>query len=141
MKRYFFCIFLLFAVSIVCVVSGVSLTRLRQMEEPAPGGRESSALGSAEIRPSGGYPAVNQEEVLHEMAEARESDNIAKPGEYYLVCENGFLMVFQKDRETICLYTHIPVTDFPETEQEKLRIGIGFSSMLEVLHYLESYTS
>ena len=35
----------------------------------------------------------------------------------------------------------IPITDFPEEEQDRLRAGIWFSSMMDVFHYLESYTS
>ena len=61
--------------------------------------------------------------------------------EYLLVSEDGFLLVFGKDKETICLYTHIPLLEFPEREQERLREGIWFPSMMEVIHYLESYTS
>ena len=42
---------------------------------------------------------------------------------------------------TVCLYTHIPVTDFPESERARLMEGIWFSDMMDVYHYLESYTS
>lgn len=42
---------------------------------------------------------------------------------------------------SICLYTHMPVTDFPEEERGRLMDGIWFSSMIEVFNYLESYTS
>lgn len=61
--------------------------------------------------------------------------------EYYLVAEDGFLLVFLKDRKTICLYTHLPLMDFSVSEQERLREGIWFSSMIEVFNYLESCTS
>ena len=61
--------------------------------------------------------------------------------QFYLVSETGFLLVFSQDQSTICLYTHIPITDFPEKEQERLREGIWFPSMMEVFQYLESYTS
>lgn len=49
--------------------------------------------------------------------------------------------MFGKDKETICLYTHIPLMDFPVHEQERLRDGIWFPDMMDVIHYLESYTS
>lgn len=62
-------------------------------------------------------------------------------GEYYLVEENGFLLVFNRDRTTLCLHTHMPLSDFPEEEQAKLMEGIWFPSMLEVFQYLESFTS
>ena len=61
--------------------------------------------------------------------------------EYYLVAEDGFLLVFLKDQETICLYTHVPLMDFPAAEQDRLREGIWFPTMMEVFQYLESYTS
>ena len=61
--------------------------------------------------------------------------------EYFLVSEAGFLLVFCSDKSTICLYTHIPVTDFPERERARLMEGIWFPSMMDVYHYLESYTS
>ena len=60
---------------------------------------------------------------------------------YCLVSENGFLFVFAKDRSSVCLDTHMPLSEFPLTEQERLLDGLWFSSMLEVLNYLESYTS
>ncbi|MCI9592896.1 MAG: hypothetical protein HFG51_01940 [Lachnospiraceae bacterium] len=61
--------------------------------------------------------------------------------EYLLVSEDGFLLVFGNNAREICLYTHIPITDFPEEEREKLREGIWFSRMEEIYSYLESYTS
>ena len=61
--------------------------------------------------------------------------------EYFLVSEAGFLLVFCSDKSTICLYTHIPVTDFPEQERVRLMEGIWFPTMMDVYHYLESYTS
>lgn len=70
-------------------------------------------------------------------------DRAEEEGEqsYYLVAEDGFLLVFLKDRKTICLYTHMPLMDFSASEQERLREGIWFSSMIEVFNYLESCTS
>ena len=73
----------------------------------------------------------------------KQVEPIAETGleQFYLVSETGFLLVFSQDQSTICLYTHIPITDFPEKEQDRLREGIWFPSMMEVFHYLESYTS
>ena len=59
----------------------------------------------------------------------------------YQMREAGFLLVFCSDKSTVCLYTHIPVTDFPESERVRLMEGIWFSDMMDVYHYLESYTS
>lgn len=82
-------------------------------------------------------------ETIPEDHEATNKDKIeaVSENEYYLVAEDGFLLVFLKDRKTICLYTHLPLTDFSLAEQEKLREGIWFSSMIEVFNYLESCSS
>lgn len=76
---------------------------------------------------------INQKDVEPAALSPRE--------EFYLVSETGYLLVFSQDQSTICLYTHIPITEFPEKEQEKLREGIWFESMMDIFHYLESYTS
>ena len=76
-----------------------------------------------------------------EVIQVNQSDVKKAEGEYYLVEENGFLMVFCKDKTTLSLHTHMPITDFPSAEQQKLTEGIWFSTMLDVLNYLESYTS
>ena len=85
-----------------------------------------------------GY-CVNQNKQNVSVSPTASSEK--KTGEYYLVSEDGFLLVFGKDKETICLYTHIPLMDFPVREQERLREGIWFPDMMDVIHYLESYTS
>lgn len=78
---------------------------------------------------------INQERIQPVPKEMKQE------GEYLLVSEDGFLLVFGNHASEICLYTHIPITDFPESEQEKLRQGIWFSAMEEIYSYLESYTS
>ena len=60
---------------------------------------------------------------------------------YLLVSEDGFLLVFGRNPSEICLYTHIPLAEFPGEEQDKLRQGIWFGAMEEIYSYLESYTS
>lgn len=133
MKRYMICLFLFVGVSAACLAAGYLLTR--QTPDKAVPGDESKIETMATMETTETAPdnlaAANQEQIRHE--------NIA--GEYYLVSEDGFLLVFGKDKETICLYTHIPLMDFPVREQERLREGIWFPDMMDVIHYLESYTS
>lgn len=76
-----------------------------------------------------------------EAIQVNQSEVKKAEEEYYLVEENGFLMVFCKDKTTLSLHTHMPITDFPSAEQQRLTEGIWFSTMLDVLNYLESYTS
>lgn len=131
MKKYRICLFLFLAVSIVC--GSVGLAAGRQYEKNQREAARPNGETITETAPEG-MEAARVEGVGHETeAPVRE--------EYYLVSEDGFLLVFLKDKKTINLYTHVPLMDFPEKEQEKLREGIWFPSMMEVFQYLESYTS
>ena len=132
MKRYMICLFLFVGVSAACLAAGYFLTRQSpDTSQTAETEIETMAtMETTETVPEN-LAAANQKQRRHE--------NIA--GEYYLVSEDGFLLVFGKDKETICLYTHIPLMDFPVHEQERLREGIWFPDMMDVIHYLESYTS
>lgn len=127
------CLFLFVGVSAACLAAGYILTR--QSPDRASQTAETEIETMATMETTETVPenlaAANQKQLRHE--------NIA--GEYYLVSEDGFLLVFGKDKETICLYTHIPLMDFPVHEQERLRDGIWFPDMMDVIHYLESYTS
>lgn len=129
MKKYIICLLLFVAVSAACLTAGYMITRNYNREEAE--GVPATELQSETVVED--RIAANQEKVSHEAVTVAE--------EYYLVAEDGFLLVFLKDRKTIYLYTHIPITDFPEKERARLMDGIWFSSMMEVFNYLESYTS
>ena len=134
MKRYMICLFLFIGVSAACLVAGYCINQENQNTSiSSTEDKERDTM--ATIKPTETVPenlaAVNRDQVHHEKL----------TGEYYLVSEDGFLLVFGKDKETICLYTHIPLMDFPTREQERLREGIWFPDMMDVIHYLESYTS
>ena len=111
-----------------------SLPETLPEDHEATNQREVGSVGMA-IEDSAGVNRTNagQRRQSAENSEAEQS--------YYLVAEDGFLLVFLKDRKTICLYTHMPLMDFSVSEQERLREGIWFSSTLEVFNYLESCTS
>ena len=132
MKKYRFCLFLFLGVSLVCFLIGFFVQRSRE---------NSGAMGTSET-------AIESEAAPETVTEDQMASNkdhvqaVTEGGEtYYLVAEDGVLLVFLKDRKTICLYTHVPLMDFPLAERTKLREGIWFSSMAEVFNYLESYTS
>ena len=99
-------------------------------------GLTNTILETETVRDMEGREAVNQSGVLPAAKMTQEEPK----EEYFLVSEAGFLLVFCSDKNTICLYTHIPVTDFPERERARLMEGIWFPSMMDVYHYLESYT-
>lgn len=127
MKKYVICLFLFFGVSAACVTAGyVAKTRYEKARTETVTETEPETETVTED-----YQVANQQKVVHET--------VAE--EYYLVAEDGFLLVFLKDKKTICLYTHVPLMDFPAKERDRLREGIWFPSMMEVFNYLESYTS
>lgn len=128
MKKYSVCLLICLAVGIACFFAGAWFTdEYVQMESAIPNATyETETVTENQM-------VMNQEQVEPVVSLAAER--------FYLVSETGYLLVFREDQSTICLHTHIPITDFPEEEQEKLRSGIWFSSMIEIYNYLESYTS
>ena len=76
---------------------------------------------------------LNQESVNHEIVREEER--------YFLVAEEGYLIIYDKEQEKTDLFTHMPLSEFPEEEQEKLMSGIWFPTMSEIFSYLESYSS
>ena len=52
-----------------------------------------------------------------------------------------YLIVYDDSLATVNLFTHMPLSDFPPVEQERLMEGIWFPTMAEIFSYLESYTS
>ena len=128
MKKYMFCFLLFAATSLLCLGIGFVITRDSvQPEEAIPGATlETETVTEDQI-------VINQEKVSPAPEKEKEK--------FYLVSEDGYLLVLYQDKTTICLYTHMPVTDFPEEERGRPMDGIWFSSMIEVFNYLESYTS
>ena len=148
MKRYRICFLLFVVTSMICMAAGFGMMRHRsRMLRVAEMEEEVLVSSEAETR-----EVVSQKKVEHRTETRKEEDENREEretetskdeeqGAFYLVAEDGFLLVFARDKKTICLYTHIPITDFPLREQGRLREGIWFSDMMEVFHYLESYTS
>ena len=128
MKKYMFCFLLFAATSLLCLGIGFVITKDSvQPEEAIPGATlETETVTEDQI-------VINQEKVSPAPEKEKEK--------FYLISEDGYLLVLYQDKTTICLYTHMPVTDFPEEERGRLMDGIWFSSMIEVFNYLESYTS
>lgn len=129
---YYALLFLGTALLCLFLIYGLTRYRIRQ-EEPIP----NTILETETVRDMEGWEVLNQSGILP----AAETEKEERKEEYFLVSEAGFLLVFCSDKSTICLYTHIPVTDFPEKERARLMEGIWFPTMMDVYHYLESYTS
>ena len=74
---------------------------------------------------------LNQDQVVAKVIEKS----------YCLVAEEGYLIVYNKKEDAVNLFTHMPLSDFPMEEQERLLEGIWFPTMAEIFSYLESYSS
>lgn len=147
MKKYYICFFILAALFAVAILTGSYLYLYRpQPEAPFPNGVIESEPAVEDNM------VINQQQVQKwnldetESEEERQSESVSESEsqphqQYCLVAEDGFLLVFAKDRDAVCLDTHMPLTEFPESEQERLMDGIWFSTMIEVFNYLESYSS
>ena len=107
MKKYMFCFLLFAATSLLCLGIGFVITRDSvQPEEAIPGATlETETVTEDQI-------VINQEKVSPAPEKEKEK--------FYLVSEDGYLLVLYQDKTTICLYTHMPVTDFPEEERGRL---------------------
>lgn len=114
------------------------------MENAGPGSSEfaNAGTGSSEFGNAGtGEAAADGNAALGGTAQGPAGEIPDGEKRYCLVAEDGFLLVFAKDRNAICLDTHMPLAEFPEKEQERLMDGIWFSTMIEIFNYLESYSS
>lgn len=61
--------------------------------------------------------------------------------QFYLIDENGYLIIYDLKDDESKVATNISIEEFPQKEQEALMDGKGFESMVELYNYLESYTS
>ena len=94
MKKYMFCFLLFAATSLLCLGIGFVITRDSvQPEEAIPGATlETETVTEDQI-------VINQEKVSPAPEKEKEK--------FYLVSEDGYLLVLYQDKTTICLYTHL----------------------------------
>lgn len=146
MKRYRIC-FLFLTTAVLCFLAGgffyTAKMEKKMQAPPLTSEQEAVKLSQQPVIQNAAKESEQDLQNPQEVIPANQSSPqaVTSEGEYYLVEENGFLLVFCKDKTTLCLHTHMPVTDFPVSEQERLAEGIWFSTMLDVFQYLESYTS
>ena len=125
MKKYVSCFLFFFFLTSASLITLFLMTA----------GEEARGTEEVQMQQSVEEPVFAKEtEVEHEtMAEEEER--------YFLVAEEGYLIVYDKGKETTDLFTHMPLAEFPEEEQERLMTGIWFPTMAEIFSYLESYSS
>ena len=67
-----------------------------------------------------------------------QNDN---PYNYYMVLEDGYLIVYKQDKTTVFLETGICEDELDETDRAQLLQGVGVKNISELYRYLEGYTS
>lgn len=60
---------------------------------------------------------------------------------YYLRCENGYVVVYLSDQETVFQYTNILAEHLPITLQEEINQQKYISTAKELYAFLENYSS
>lgn len=130
MKRYVSCFLFFFSITAASLIGLFYITReieqndIRQVQAAEPPEHPHFAEETLHV-------VLNQEYITADVdAEL-----------YCLVAEEGYLIVYDTSEETVSLFTHMPLMDFPAAEQERLLEGIWFATMAEIFSYLESYSS
>ena len=134
MKKYVSCFLFFFA------LTSASLITLFFMTAGEKAQREEVQMQESVEEP---LFARETEEEIHVVLnmEQVENETVEDEEQYFLVAEEGYLIVYDKGQETTELFTHMPLAEFPAKEQERLMAGIWFPTMAEIFSYLESYSS
>ena len=106
MRNYGICLLLFFVLAAACFSVGYAVTRTESVRE--------SAVPATEYETE----TVDERPVAKVNADAQADTK--KEEHYCLVAESGYLMVYSRKRNALYLDTHIPLTDFPDTEKERL---------------------
>lgn len=84
---------------------------------------------------------TEQEEAVTEEETDLAITNMEIPYEYVIVEEEGYLLVYMQDLETIYMYTDIRMAELSESLQEEIRLGKPFQNLKELYDFLENYSS
>lgn len=135
MKKYVSCFLFFFFLTSASLITLFLMTA----------GEEAQRAEEVQMQESVEEPVFAKEtEEIHVVLnmEQVENETVAEDEErYFLVAEEGYLIVYDKGEETTDLFTHMPLAEFPAEEQERLMDGIWFPTMAEIFSYLESYSS
>lgn len=138
MKKYVSCFLFFFVLTSGCLLSLFFITA----------GMEAKDVTEVQVTESVEQPAFAKEDTKKEEAEKvhvvlNQQNVVSKtvPDNFCLVSEEGYLIVYDREKKAVNLLTHIALAEFPVPEQEKLMEGIWFATMAEIFSYLESYTS
>ena len=135
MKKYVSCFLFFFALTSASLITLFFMTA----------GEKAQRVEEVQMQESVEEPlfARETEEEIHVVLnmEQVENETVEDEEQYFLVAEEGYLIVYDKGQETTELFTHMPLAEFPAKEQERLMAGIWFHTMAEIFSYLESYSS
>ena len=135
MKKYVSCFLFFFALTSASLITLFFMTA----------GEKAQRVEEVQMQESVEEPlfARETEEEIHVVLnmEQVENETVEDEEQYFLVAEEGYLIVYDKGQETTELFTHVPLAEFPAKEQERLMAGIWFPTMAEIFSYLESYSS
>lgn len=88
------------------------------------------------------YQQEKSEESLPESTEKLVSSiEVETAYSYVMVEENGYVVVYHRDMQTIFLEPHIPIGRLSEDLQNEISIGKKFESVEAVYDFLENYSS
>lgn len=135
MKKYVSCFLFFFTLTSASLITLFFMTA----------GEKAQRVEEVQMQESVEEPlfARETEEEIHVVLnmEQVENETVEDEEQYFLVAEEGYLIVYDKGQETTELFTHMPLAEFPAKEQERLMAGIWFPTMAEIFSYLESYSS
>lgn len=84
---------------------------------------------------------IDGEGLSQELPETSESAVVVAPYEYILREEDGFIVVYYADGETVYSNTAILVDELPYDLQQEIKQGKQMYSKSELYNFLESYSS
>ncbi len=76
-----------------------------------------------------------------EKENATESLHVIAPYAYVLLAEDGFVAVYQADRETLYATTGILLENLPDSLQEEIQEGKVIDNEEQLYSFLENYSS
>ena len=118
MKKYHICFLLLLGAVSLCLASGFFFMQARSERYPARMEEtQETGEGQQTTEPEQETETTPPEDHIADSAAEEESDaarqaaagsgQVQAKGNFFLVSEDGFLLVFGKEPSEICLYTHI----------------------------------
>lgn len=82
--------------------------------------------------------AENNGEITEEVTEIAI---MKTPYDYMITAEEGYLVVYKKDLETVYMYTAIRIEELPDDLQKEIATGKMFKDLSELYDFLENYSS